>query len=197
MPEATETMAAACAFWQAGRDGGSSLVRGAARVLTGVPHYFSAPYIQAYEATARRDSVALAHAVTLMSGLEATQHQSATQWAIESAVPDQQFAGRGLSANPGNDDRIERRLDGGIINMPLWGVTLDREVTLKFGSRFLLEIVDPFPAVAAWVHSGIKAAEQELIAGGAYEVVSVDRSEGQTHARLRWTSAVQPRAITD
>jgi len=78
--------------------------------------------------------------------------------------------------------------------MPLWGISLDRAVTENYGTRFLLEICEAFPAVPAWMTSKVKADERELITGGRYEVLSVDRSEAATHARIRWIApcAQQP-----
>jgi len=187
-----ESLAVACAFWQAGRDGGSSLLRAAARVITGVPHYFCDNYIHEYETRARRDPVALAYACTLLNAVTTSSLFVASHWATRGGLVVQDFAGRGLASNAGNDAQIEQRLDDGVIDMPLWGVTLDREVTQNYGSRFLLEIVEPFPAVPAWLNSKIKSEEQELVTGGHYQVVQVDRSAGHTHARLRWTSPVDP-----
>ncbi|GAA1434388.1 hypothetical protein GCM10009616_28670 [Microlunatus lacustris] len=188
-------LAEACGFWQAGRDRGSSLLRAAARVITGVPHYFCADYLHQYEFAARRDPVSLAHASTLLNEVGASPFLAASQWAQRCSVSDQSFAGRGLAPNPGNDDEIEQRLDEGVIEMPLWGVTLDRKVAAEYGSRFLLEIVGSFPAIPAWLQSHHKAEEQELVAGGRYEVDEVHRSNGLTHARLRWTSPLEPRLI--
>jgi hypothetical protein len=47
-------LAQACRVWQSSRDQ-SSRLRGAARVLTGIPHYFSADFIADYERAARDD----------------------------------------------------------------------------------------------------------------------------------------------
>lgn len=179
----------ACEFWQSGQ-ANSSLLRGAARALTGVPHYFEAEFITNLEEQARNDATALERARTLMDALELSDALDATGWATESSVVVQNFAGRGLAAKGSTDRQIEDRLDSGRIDMPLWGVTLDRKVTEEFGSRFLLEIVGPFPAVVAWMESGIKSEEQELITGGCYEVAEVGRTDSTTHAKLRWMGAL-------
>jgi hypothetical protein len=185
----------ACAFWQAGRDGGSSLLRAGARVITAIPHYFCAGFINALEDEARQDPQALTYACVLLFELATSTQKDPSQWAEQCQVIDQSFAGRGLKANGENDKQIERRLDDGVIEMPLWGLSLDRKVTEHYGTRFLLEIVDSFPAIPAFMHSDTKAQEQELITGGTYEVLSLDRGEGSTHARLRWTGPCRPRVL--
>ena len=189
-------LGAACAFWQAGRDGGSTLLRGAARVITGVPHYFCAPFIHEKEDEARHNPVALFHGAVLLDELERSSRRTPSEWAIHTEMPDVSFAGRGLKS-AAQDDKIEQRLSTGVIDMPLWGLSLDREVSESYGNRFLLEVVDPFPAIAAWRVSHVKEDEQELVTGGQYAVESLDRSEGATHAVLRWTSPVQSRRICD
>lgn len=137
---AAKTLAKACELWQTGQVVGSSLLRGAARVITG--------------------------------------------------LPSRGFAGRGLKPNGSNDAQILRNLSTGEIAMPLWGVSLDRDVAGSFGAGFLFEIVGPFPAIAAWTHSGIKAEEQELIAGGRYRVESIESVGETTHARFQWVGPV-------
>ncbi len=81
------------------------------------------------------------------------------------------YAGRGLeSKGPELDDQIVRSLETGEVKMPLWGVSLDPEVAASYGNRFSLRIEGPFHGAAAWTHSGMKAAEREIITGGHYEV---------------------------
>ncbi|MGI3781922.1 MAG: hypothetical protein ACRYG2_14230 [Janthinobacterium lividum] len=189
-------LGAACAFWQAGRDGGSTLLRGAARVITGVPHYFCAPFIHEKEEEARHTPIALFHGAVLLNELERAPSRTASEWAVETKVADHAFAGRGLKSAE-QDDKIEERLDTGRIDMPLWGLSLDRTVTQTYGERFLLEVVGPFPAIPAWLVSHVKEDEQELVTGGRYAVESVERSEGTTLARLRWESSVESRRICD
>ena len=189
-------LGAACAFWQAGRDGGSSLLRASARVITGVPHYFCAPFIHKLEDVSRHDPEALKHGAVLLSALEGAAKHDASGWAEAADVPDRSFAGRGLRSAP-QDDKIEERLNTGRIDMPLWGLSLDRAVADSYGGRFLLEVVGPFPAVAAWRVSHVKENEQELVTGGEYAVEQVDRSEGSTYARVRWLAPVQSRCVCD
>jgi hypothetical protein len=52
-PVGDDALTEACTLWQGGRDVGSSPVRGAARVLSGVRHYFHADFITAYNQQAR------------------------------------------------------------------------------------------------------------------------------------------------
>lgn len=189
-------VAGACTFWQAGRNG-SSLLRAGARVISGIPHYFCADFIHAYEEEARRNPQALAQASVLLNELATSEQRSPSQWAAHCEVVDRDFAGRGLKANPEKDDQIERRLQAGSIEMPLWGVSLDPAVAHHYGSRFLLEMVEGFPAIPAWRLSSTKTEEQELITGGTYKVLSIERSRGATHARLRWTEPCQPRLLCE
>ena len=56
--------------------------------------------------------------------------------------------------------------------MPLWGVSLDRQVAEGYGNRILFLIQGPFHGIAAWRESGIKEPEQEIITAGRYEVLS-------------------------
>jgi hypothetical protein len=113
------------------------------------------------------------------------------------ALPARGFAGRGLEANPEKDDQILRVLEHGQITMPLWGVSLDRKVAEKFGTRFVLEVVGDFPAVPAWRASGIKDDEQELITGGEYRVLSLTEDGGTTHATLEWIGAAGDKVGSD
>lgn len=160
-------------------------MRGAARVVTEIPHYFAADFISDYEDKARQSSDALRHGQTLLNALKTAPHLDAAGWVERSGWAQPAFAGRGLKANPGNDEQIEDRLREGFITMPLWGVSLDRAIAESYGERFLLEIIGPFPAIASWTHSGIKAEEQELITGGQYTVEDVTGSD-TLHVRLRW-----------
>lgn len=186
----------ACAFWQAGRDGGSSLLRAAARVITGVPHYFDAAFVHALEEQARHDPTALFHGAVLLDELERAPRRTASEWATEAGVPDGGFAGRGLRSADQDLD-IERRLDRGVIEMPLWGLSLDHRVSERYGERFLLEVLGAFPGIPAWLVSHVKEDEQELVAGGRYDVEAVERSGGATYARLRWVGPVRTRRIGD
>ena len=59
-PVPDEVLAEACTLWQGGRDVGSSPIRAAARVLSGVDHYFHADFITAYNQQARTTPEVLA-----------------------------------------------------------------------------------------------------------------------------------------
>ena len=190
------TLGEACQRWQSGRDGGSSLIRGAARVLTGVPHYFQAVFITAYEDKARADPAALACARLLLDQLgPMAECHDPEAWARELGVPGAVFCGRGLVANPEGDTQIEDKLNCGSIDMPLWGVSLSKSIAEGYGTRFLLQIDGPFPAIPAWQHSGIKSEQLELITGGHYTVVDVERSSTErTTAHLRWERPLAPKS---
>jgi hypothetical protein len=85
----------------------------------------------------------------------------------------------------------------GRIEMPLWGVSLSREVADGFGTRFLFELMGPFPAVPAWVASKVKRHEEELVAGGRYRVLSHEQRGETTHVRLQWFGASGDRVGSD
>jgi len=196
MGASREKLADACAAWQSGRDDGSSLLRGAARVLTGVPHYFSAPFIRDYEQKACEDVTSLSRANVLLQAVGESAPLSAEGWPDEPAPSGVAFAGRGLAAKP-QDDQILEVLRSGEIVMPLWGVSLSREIATSYGKRFLFVIEGPFHGVAAWRKSEIKATEQEVIAGGRYEVDTVglpDRLEPDTEVQvtIRQIGTVSP-----
>ena len=179
-------------MWQGGRDSGSSLIRGAARVLTGVPHYVAASYIADQEEAARRRPDALAAARTLLGAVAAANRLDADGWAGYASLPSGGFAGRGLRSEAEKDAQIEAVLDSEMLQMPLWGLSLDRAVTEQYGGRFLFEVIGPFPAVPAWLASGVIPEEAELISGGVYVVDEVERSDDRTTARLRWSAALRP-----
>ncbi|WP_409332333.1 hypothetical protein [Trujillonella humicola] len=186
---AADDLAEACTFWQGGQNVGSSPVRAAARVLSGVRHYFSAPFVAAYDEQARTSPEVLAAGIALLRSVNAAPFQDADGWASVVGLLAGGFAGRGISSKPAEDPQIERRLRTGQIEMPLWGVSLSPAVAAGFGTRFLFELDGPFPAVPAWTHSGIKAEEQELVTGGRYRVLSLEERDGTTHVRLRWIGA--------
>ncbi|MBN1093324.1 hypothetical protein JKP75_12600 [Blastococcus sp. TML/M2B] len=197
-PQVTaDDLAAACTLWQGGQNVGSSPVRAAARVLSGVRHYFHADFITAYEEKARTTPEVLAAGVALLRAVNAAQPQDADGWPARVGLPAGGFAGRGISSKPAEDPQIEKRLATGRIEMPLWGVSLSPDVAAGFGTRFLFELVGAFPAVPAWVHSGIKDEEQELITGGQYRVLSQEERDGTTHVRLRWIGASGDRVGSD
>jgi hypothetical protein len=65
---AVSNLGEACELWQGGRDVGSSLVRGAARALTGIDHYFHAQFIAKHTSKARRSRPALDAGIALLRG---------------------------------------------------------------------------------------------------------------------------------
>jgi len=195
-PVAEADLAAACALWQDNRDDGSSLVRGAARALTGLDHYFRADFITEQEKRARRTPEALRAAVALLRGVNGAEFRDADGWNAVCGLPPRGLAGRGLKAKP-QDDQILQQLGYGEITMPLWGVSLDRSVAEGYGTRFLFELVGEFPAVPAWQASGIKDDEQELVTGGRYRVLSMEDVGATTHVRLEWIEAAGARIGSD
>jgi hypothetical protein len=182
----------ACTIWQSGRDGGSSVVRAAARALTGTPHYFHAQFIDEYQRRAEADPVMLDCARILLDAVADSHPHTASSWCAHTAVPMSDFAGRGLAAQS-EDYQIREALDRGEIAMPLWGVSLGRNIALGYGRRFLLEITGRFHGVAAWHESGIKADQREIITGGRYAVEHVEDRDGTTHATLREIALIPAR----
>lgn len=181
----------ACAAWQGGRDGGSSPIRAAARVLTGTAHYFTADFITDYERAAAQHPVTMARARVLLEALGCAARHDASTWAQSGGVSST-WVGRGIASGV-QDPQIVQTLDTGRIQMPLWGLSLDQDVALSFGSRFLFEVIGIFPAVPAWLSSGIKADERELITGGTYAVEALHEDDsGTTHVRLRFVDAIHP-----
>ena len=173
-------LAAACAMWQSGRDGGSSRLRGAARVLTGIPHYFSADFITSHEEAALNQPDARRHARTLLHAVTASAARTPAEWKVALHVPRPTFAGRGLAEKPAEDPQIAEALASGQLTMPLWGVSLDEDVARSFGvvdgrgPRWLFVLDGPVHGVAAWTHSGVEELQYELITGGSYAVERVD-----------------------
>jgi hypothetical protein len=171
----------ACDVWQSGRDGGSSPLRAAARVVTRVPHYFSASYIDQYDNSARQNPDALARARVLLAAIANSEMRDASHWRDLTGLPGPLYASRGLAERqrPGKpkgedeDGQIERLVtaSNAMITMPLWGFSLSEEMALSFGTRFVFRVHEPFHAIAAWQHSGVKPEEQELIGSGHYRVL--------------------------
>lgn len=179
------TLASACHAWQGGRDIGSSPIRGGARVLTATKHYFSAPFIETFERSAREDPTTMECAQVLLDALDESDHHDATGWGMV-AGKSTSWVGRGIQTGP-QDDQIEESLDTGLLRMPLWGVSLSRPTAESYGRRFIFELDGPFPAIPAWLESGIKEEEQELIVGGAYEVLNISRTKpDETRVSLRF-----------
>ena len=179
----TDALAEACTAWQEHRDA-SSLIRAAARVISGVPHYFQADFITHLEQQARGDHGALVHASTLMTTLAKAAPRTVEEWRTQTGVDGSGCAARGIAAKPaasGIDAEIERAVTrpGATLNMPLWGFSLSEDVARTFGDRFLFRLQGRFSALPAWVHSGRKDGELEMIGGGGYRVLGT-RTEGDT-----------------
>jgi hypothetical protein len=154
-----------------------------------VRHYFYADFIAAYDEQARTTPEVLAAGLALLRAVNAAPHRDADAWCAEVGLPVTAFAGRGIKSKAAEDPPIERRLRTGQIEMPLWGVSLSRAVADGFGTRFRFELVGDFPAVPAWLHSGDKEEEQELVTGGRYRVLSQEDRDGTTVVRLQWIGA--------
>lgn len=185
---AAQTVADACAAWQGGRDGGSSPIRAAARVLTRTKHYFDAAFITDLERDAAKDAVTLSRARTLLDAVNSSDLRDAADWGRSTGYATD-WAGRGIRSGP-QDDQILAVLKSGEITMPLWGLSLDRSVAASFGEGFLFELHGPFPAVPAWSASGIKEEERELITGGRYAVTSPNAGANGTVIGLRYLDPI-------
>ena len=175
----------ACAVWQGGMEGGSSPIRAAARNLTGVSHYFKADFITKYEEEARCSPRTIARAQVLLDELEASPLRTPAEWAATLGVHSA-WVGRGIKKGP-QDPQILKTLASGELMMPLWGASFDPEVARKYGGRFMFIMHGPFPAIPAWLHSGIVAEELELICGGRYEILEplhADRDTLTVHLRF-------------
>lgn len=191
-------LAAACRAWQGGRDIGSTPLRGAARVLTGVPHYFQADFITKQEDNARVNPDVMRAADVLLSAVADAPHRTGNEWNAVTGLHQRGFVGRGLEPKPEFDDQILEALATDRLVMPLWGVSLNWYAAWWFGTggrflkpRFLFEIEGPFPAVPAWMHSGEKADQEELICGGEYAVRGFVHHEGPlTTVTLAYTQPI-------
>src|SRR2546423_1868373 len=133
----------ACTVWQSGRDDGSSRLHGAARVLTGIPHYFDADFIRKHEEAARSDEASLERARLLMTAIAKSDARAHEEWCADLSIANSGFAGRGLDKKP-QDDQILAALESSEITMPLWGISLDRDIALSYGTRFVLQLEGPF-----------------------------------------------------
>lgn len=175
----------ACAIWQGGMEGGSSPIRAAARNLTGVSHYFKADFITKYEEEARANGRTKARARVLLEALAASPVRTPAEWAATLGV-DSDWVGRGIKKGP-QDPQILESLASGELTMPLWGASFDPAVAQSYGDRFVFIVHGSFPAIPAWLHSGIVAEELELICGGRYEIVeplSLDGDSVSVHLRF-------------
>ena len=187
-------LADACAAWQGGRDIGSSLLRTGARAVAGVPHYFHADFIADHDRRARAHPKALGQASILLAAVNASVARTADDWCAAVDLPATGFAGRGVSPKPAADEQILRTLtQTHRITMPLWGVSLDPGVAKSFGGthpRWIFEIVGEFRGIPAWLRSGIKDGERELICGGEYLVQELVDAGSTTRVRLRYLDRV-------
>lgn len=175
----------ACQAWQDGRDGGSSPLRAAARVLTRTSHYFEAEFITRYEREAAADRPTMSRAKVLLDALSDAPRMDAAGWG-ETTDYGTAWAGRGIKSGD-QDAQIRATLETGFLTMPLWGLSLGRDVALSFGTKFLFETLGQFPAIPAWLASGIKPDERELITGGRYSVEETrDDPSGTTVVQLRF-----------
>jgi hypothetical protein len=193
-------LSAACRFWQGGRNGGSTPVRAAARMLTGRKHYFEADFIAEVDRDVQRNEAALSAAGVLLGSLNKATHRTAAEWCSDTGLPPSSFAGRGLEPKgPFIDDQIKAALRSGFVDMPLWGVSLDREIALSYGSgkkhlppAFMFEIAGAFPAVPAWSNSDHLPEEQELVCGGRYRVIdTVTDDNGTVTARFEYVQPIR------
>ncbi|MDL5350934.1 hypothetical protein [Microbacterium sp. zg-YB36] len=182
----------ACAAWQDGRDGGSSPIRAAARVLTGTKHYFEADFIDRYERDASANALTMARAQTLLAALATSPTRDGEGWAERTGFGSG-WVGRGIKSGA-QDPQINAALNTGFITMPLWGLSLDRDVARSYGSAFLFQIEGPFPALPAWEASGLKSDERELITGGRYAVTNVARGPEGVVVMLHFLDLVMPAA---
>lgn len=186
-----EPLRDACIAWQGGRDGGSSPIRAAARVLTGTKHYFEADFIARLESEAAAEKRTMARARVILDELATHPSLTIPQWSEQTGV-ETLWVGRGIRS-AAQDDQIEQALSSGAISMPLWGLSLSREVAISFGDRFLFELVGQFPAIAAWQESDFKHDERELIAGGRYDVIGMSTADGRTLVQLQFAGPVTGR----
>ncbi len=139
-------------------DIGSSLIRGAARVLTGVPHYVQASYITAQEEAARNRPDALAAARAMLAGFARADRLDRRRMGPSCFARARPFRPPGVCGPRRRRTTRSRRCSTqGSSRMPLWGLSLDRAVTEQYGGRFLFEVVGPFPALPAWLESGVGA----------------------------------------
>jgi len=112
----------ACEVWQSGRDGGSTPIRAAARLPTRTEHYFRADFIIDAEQKARGDERTLARAGALLDELANRPIEGAARWAAALSV-DSEWVGQGIRGGP-QDDQILSALESGVLEMPLWGMSV-------------------------------------------------------------------------
>jgi hypothetical protein len=169
-------LVAAVRRWQSGQDG-SSLLRGAARAITGVAHYFDADFIAEYERRAALDQLVRTQARLLMDEIGDAGPWSAHEWHARLGLSGEAFAGRGIKSKPQHDAQILASLARGKLTMPLWGFSLRRDVAASYGTRFLFQIDGPFHGLPAWLVTDEQEDQAEIIASGSYEVSTEDQDE--------------------
>lgn len=133
----------------------------------------------------------MANAAVLLRAVRESNALTAAEWRKRCSLPAGDFAGRGLESKP-QDEQIEAVLSSREIIMPLWGVSLDREVAHSFGTRFLFVLDGPFHGIAAWTHSGDEPNQLEIITGGRYRVDVLRRDGETTTATLREVEQIAP-----
>lgn len=173
--------------WQSGQEG-SSLLRGAARALTRVPHYFAADYIRGYETRAARDRSAIDQARLLMREIARQETKRDSERQADHGLSGPAFAGRGIRSKP-EDSQILAAVQSGVLTMPLWGFSLRESVARTYGERFLFRIEGPFHGIHAWMITGDQADDAEVIASGIYSVEH-ETDETTTYVTLRETGRV-------
>jgi hypothetical protein len=132
----------------------------------------------------------LDYARTLLTALASSPNRNASGWAAELGIASD-WAGRGIKSGAQDDQIVATLTKGGQLLMPLWGASLAKGVAERFGSRFIFELLGPFPAIPAWATSGIKSEECELILGGRYSIIDVvDAGLESTRILLRFLDCI-------
>lgn len=177
----------ACRYWQGGQDQGSSPLRAAARVLTGIPHYFDSDFITAYDDAARDDAVLLELGRTLLDAVANSGVHDVGHFAEALRYPGAASPSRGIRKKvPAEDDQIDRivRRTGAVLPMPLWGFSLDPLKAREYGTRFVFDLEGPFSGVPIAALTGEKHDEFEVVGGGSYAVNRVHDDAGTTNVHL-------------
>jgi len=161
-------------------------------VLTGIPHYFDADFIRGVDGAARANGDTLDAAQLLLSTLASAPMETIEQIAARSGFAGRAVAARGIAAKDAAvDSQIAEALQlGRTVAMPLWGFSLDDAVATSYGTKFRFELIGEFVGLAAWVHSGAKAEEAEIIGGGCYRVEEVGTRGDTTVFSLRQTAII-------
>jgi len=187
------TLADACTAWQGGQNIGSSPLRAGGRVLTGVPHYFSADYIDEYDRAAEGNEEVLQRSRTLLEAVWASPLRTVEEWRSHLGIDGAGAAARGINSKPVEDHQIEQLIERprATIIMPLWGFSLSESVAAGFGSRFMFRLHGAFPGVPVWAHSGIKPDELEVVGSGVYRVLDCPMEGATRVVNLQFESHVR------